>query len=293
MKRIKIPKARERHQGIEPKNYALAGPALRYAPTTGPECNAVINMSQLFLSFALIMALSFFDAPKISAQSKHRSGGARSGARSTTTSTPSGAPLDSSLGAQPELEQLTKSLQERYNRLSSLAADFTQVYTAPGQKMTRESGRLLLKKPGKMRWDYTSPEEKLFVSDGRSMWEYVPSEKVATRSPVDEADDMRAPFAFLLGRGNLKRDFKTIEFSAESPVKAGHKVLRLVPKRIQDFKELVIEVEPGSSQIYRLSIIESDGARSDFLFTNVRENVVASALQFTFIAPPGVEVRKN
>ncbi|MGE0131263.1 MAG: outer membrane lipoprotein chaperone LolA [Blastocatellales bacterium] len=197
------------------------------------------------------------------------------------------------VAAQSELDQLINGLQAKYNKLSSLAADFTQVYSAPGERTRRESGRLLLKKPGRMRWDYTSPEAKLFISDGKWLYEYVPAEKFATRSRVKEADDLRAPFAFLLGRGNLRRDFKRIEFASESPVKAGNKVLRMVPKRAAGFKELMVEIEPNSLQLARLSIIETNGARSDFIFSNVRENVPAPANQFTFKAPPGVEVRTN
>jgi outer membrane lipoprotein carrier protein len=197
------------------------------------------------------------------------------------------------VSAQSELDQLINALQAKYNKLSSLAADFSQVYTPTGGRARRESGRLLLKKPGKMRWDYSSPETKLFISDGKWLYEYVPSEKYATRSSVKEAGDLRAPFAFLLGRGNLRRDFKRIEFASESPVKAGNKVLRLVPKRAADFKELLVEVEPGGLQIARLTILESGGARSDFLFSNVRENPPAPASQFVFNAPPGVEVRNN
>jgi outer membrane lipoprotein carrier protein len=194
---------------------------------------------------------------------------------------------------QPELDQLINALQAKYNKLSSLAADFTQIYTAPGERTRRESGRVLLKKPGRMRWDYTSPEAKLFVSDGKWVYEYIPAEGYATRSSVKESGDLRAPFAFLLGRGNLRRDFKRIEFAGEAPAKAGNKVLRMVPKRAQDFKELVIEVEPGSLQLSRLSLIESGGARSDFLFSNIRENAPAGAEQFIFKAPAGVEVRNN
>ncbi len=195
--------------------------------------------------------------------------------------------------AQSELDQLINALQAKYNKLSSLAADFTQIYTAPGERTRRESGRVLLKKPGRMRWDYTSPETKLFVSDGRWVYEYVPAEGYATRSSVKESDDLRAPFAFLLGRGNLRRDFKRIEFANESPAKAGNRVLRMVPKRAAGFKELLIEVEPGSLQLSRLSLIESGGARSDFLFSNIRENAPAGAEQFIFKAPAGVEVRNN
>jgi len=226
-------------------------------------------MSQLMIRLAFLLALLLINPPAICAQTNIKP------------------------DARSELDQLIDALQVKYNKLSSLAADFSQVYTAPGQRERRESGRLLLKKPGKMRWDYTSPETKLFLSDGKWLYEYVPSEKYATRSSIKEAGDLRSPFAFLLGRGNLRSDFKRIEFAGESPIKAGNKVLRLVPKRAQDFKELLVEIEPKSLQIYRLSIIEPDGERSDFLFTNVRENVTAPATQFTFKAPPGVEVRDN
>ncbi|MFN7999577.1 MAG: outer membrane lipoprotein chaperone LolA [Acidobacteriota bacterium] len=196
-------------------------------------------------------------------------------------------------GQTTELDQLVTALQNKYNKLTSLAADFTQIYHAPGEKMRRESGQLLLKKPGKMRWDYTSPEAKLFLSDGKSLLEYVPAERYATRSSIKDADDLRAPFAFLLGRGNLRRDFKRIEFSQEAPAKAGNKVLRMIPKRAADFKELLLEIEPGSLQLARLTLLESSGGRSDFLFANLRENVATSDAQFSFKAPVGVEVRNN
>jgi outer membrane lipoprotein carrier protein len=191
----------------------------------------------------------------------------------------------------PELDQLVNGLQAKYNKLTSLAADFTQLYNAPGERSRRESGSLLLKKPGRMRWDYTAPEAKLFVCDGKWIYEYVPAEKYASRTAVKDSDDLRAPFAFLLGRGNLRRDFKRIEFTAESPARAGNRVLRLVPKRASSFKELLIEVEPASLQLARLTLIESSGARSDFLFSNLRENAPAGEAQFK--APAGVEVRTN
>lgn len=194
-------------------------------------------------------------------------------------------------GQASELDQLIDGLQTKYNKLASLSADFTQIYT--GGQSRRESGRVLLKKPGKMRWDYTSPESKLFISDGKTLYEYVPSEKYASKSSIKDSSDMRAPFAFLLGRGNLRRDFKKIEFSKEAPARAGNKVLRMIPKRAADFRELLVEIEPTSLQIYRLTLIESGGSRSDFLFSNVRENVPVGDDQFRFKAPPGVEIRSN
>jgi outer membrane lipoprotein carrier protein len=191
-----------------------------------------------------------------------------------------------------DLDQLVRGLQKKYNRLRSLSVDFTQIYTSPSEGTRRESGRLLLRKPGRMRWDYTAPEHKLFVSNGRVMYEWVPTDKYATKTSVRESDDMRAPFMFLLGRGNLRGEFKLIEFAKESPVRAGNKVLRMIPKRAQEFRELIIEVEPNSLQLSRLSFVDSDGSRSDFLFSNIRENVPAKLELFSFKAPPGVEVRE-
>lgn len=195
------------------------------------------------------------------------------------------------VGQSSELDQLIDGLQTKYNKLSSLSADFTQIYT--GSQTRRESGRLLLKKPGKMRWDYTTPETKLFISDGKTLYEYVPAEKYASKSSIRDSGDMRAPFAFLLGRGNLRRDFKKIEFAKEAPARAGNKVLRMTPKRAADFRELLVEIEPSSLQIARLTLIEGGGSRSDFLFSNLQENPPVSAAQFVFKAPPGVEIKTN
>jgi len=96
---------------------------------------------------------------------------------------------------------------------------------------------------------------------------------------------------FLLGRGNLRRDFKRIEFASESPARAGHRVLRLIPKRAQEFRELLVEIKPDDLELARLSFVDHNGARSDFLLSNIRENVPASDAQFTFKPPAGVEVR--
>jgi outer membrane lipoprotein carrier protein len=191
-----------------------------------------------------------------------------------------------------ELDQVVNGLQRKYNKLKTLSVDFTQIYTSPGEGTRRESGRLLLRKPGRMRWDYSSPENKLFVSNGRVMYEWVPTDKFATKMSVRESDDMRAPFMFLLGRGNLRDEFKLIEFAKESPVRAGNKVLRMIPKKTQEFRELIIEVDPNNLQLSRLSFVDSDGSRSDFLFSNVQENVPAKLGLFTFKPPPGVEVRE-
>jgi outer membrane lipoprotein carrier protein len=219
-------------------------------------------MSKLFIRPALLLAFLSFSALAVGAQSS-------------------------------ELDKMINGLQSKYNKISTLSADFTQVHTSRDQRERRESGSLLLKKPGRMKWDYTTPEEKHFISDGKWLYEYVVAEKSVTRSSLKETGDMRAPFAFLLGQGKLRQEFRRIEFAKESPVNAGNKVLRMLPTHLQDFDELLIEFDPNTFQLERLSIIEPDRDRSDFIFSNIKENVPAPSAEFTFKAPPGVEVRDN
>lgn len=187
-------------------------------------------------------------------------------------------------------ERLIDALQAKYNRLGTFSADFTQIHTSPGEPTRRESGHLLLKKPGKMRWDYSGAEKKLFLSDGRFVYEYVPSDGFATRASLKEADDMRAPFAFLLGRGDLRKDFQRFELGVESPARAGNTVLRMIPRREQDFRALIVEFDSVTLQLQRLSFVDQNGSRSDFLFSGVQENI--PAVDSRFALPAGVEVRK-
>jgi outer membrane lipoprotein carrier protein len=197
--------------------------------------------------------------------------------------------------AGEDLSVLIDGIQAKYSRMRGLAADFEQVYTGRDGRSIRESGRLLLKRPGKARWDYTSPERKIFVSDGKSVYFYVLGERQAAKSSIRASSDPQIPFLFLLGRGNLRRDFSKIEMVGdESPVGAGNRLLRLFPKRApEDFKQLLVEVDPQSFEVRRLVIFERNGARMDFVLTNMRENYVAADSEFQFTPPPGVVIKQQ
>src|SRR5580658_23996 len=104
-----------------------------------------------------------------------------------------------------DVKTLAAAVDEHYNHLHSLQAQFTELYRGAGIERT-ESGTLWLKKPGKMRWQYRSPREKLFVSDGKSAWFYVPGEPQVRRTPVRQLDDLRSPLAFLLGKTKLEKE---------------------------------------------------------------------------------------
>lgn len=200
----------------------------------------------------------------------------------------------SAIGQSPALDAFIDGLQRKYSRMQGLAADFVQIYNGADGRVIREAGQLLLKRPGKARWEYTSPEHKLFVSDGKNVFFYVYGEATATRSPVKETADPQIPFLFLLGRGNLRRDFSRIEVATGEPGSGGgNQVLRLFPKRApEEFKQLLVEVSPASFEIRRMVIFERSGARMDFLLSNLRENYTASDSQFQFTPPPGVIIKR-
>ncbi len=178
--------------------------------------------------------------------------------------------------------------------MRGLEADFLQIFRGPDGRTLRESGHFLLKRPGKARWEYTSPEKKLFISDGRNIYFHVEGERHATEALVRDSADPQIPFLFLLGRGNLRRDFSRIELvNDERPVGGGNLVLRLVPRRAPDeFKQLLVEVAPASAEVRRLVIFQRNGARMDFILSNLREGFAAPDERFRFVAPPGVEIRK-
>src|SRR4030088_540153 len=115
--------------------------------------------------------------------------------------------LTASFAVEADVKALANAVDEHYNHLRSLRAEFTEVYRGSGMERT-ESGTLWLKKsgmkkPGKMRWEYRSPKEKLFVSDGKDAWFYVPGDRQGRRTDARKLDDIRSPLAFLLGKCKL------------------------------------------------------------------------------------------
>lgn len=194
----------------------------------------------------------------------------------------------------PDLGALIDGIQNKYSRMRGMAAEFVQVYRGNDGRTIRESGHLLLKRPSKARWDYSEPERKLFVSDGKNVFFYVLGERHATKSTIRKSVDPQIPFLFLLGRGNLRRDFTRIELvSGERPVAAGNVVLKLVPRRApEEFKQLLVELSPSSLEVRRLVVFERNGARMDFILSNVQENYSAPDTRFQFTPPAGVTVKQ-
>src|SRR5437899_1040883 len=149
---------------------------------------------------------------------------------------------------------IARNVDNRYNHITTLQAEFTELYRGAGMER-RESGTLWLKKPGKMRWEYRSPREKLFVSDGKNVWFYVPDDRQARKTPARDLDDLRSPLAFLLGKTKLEKELQGLSLAPDvAPLSPGNVVMRGVPQALADrVSEIVIEVTPGQ-QLARIVI---------------------------------------
>ena len=194
--------------------------------------------------------------------------------------------------ANPSLDvhAIAQAVDNRYNRLQTLQAEFTETYRGAGIERT-ESGSLWLKKPGKMRWEYRSPKEKLFLSDGKDAWFYLPGDHQVRRSSAKRLDDLRSPLGFLLGKTRLEKELDGLSAAPDlAPLTPGNIVLRGVPKAMANrVNEVVLEITPDY-HIARIQFEEADESVTEYRFSGERENVAIADQLFRFSPPPGVEI---
>jgi len=198
------------------------------------------------------------------------------------------------LAATEDVSSIARAVDEHYNHLRTLQAEFAEKYRGAGMERT-ESGTVWLakggmKKPGKMRWEYRSPREKLFVSDGKDAWFYVPGDRQARKTDARKLDDIRSPLAFLLGKSKLEKELRGLSLAPDvAPVAAGDVVLRGVPQALADrVSEILLELTPGN-RITRIVINEVDGSVTEYRFSDQREDEVIPDARFRFNPPPGTE----
>jgi outer membrane lipoprotein carrier protein len=194
------------------------------------------------------------------------------------------------------VDRLLKGVETRYNRAKTLQVLFHEEYTPPGPgggpARRSESGRLVLQKPGRMRWDYSQPKGKLFISDGKFMWLYTPSgpsgHPLAEKIKVQESEDMRAPLAFLLGKLNFEKEFRNLQVRPEGA--GGGTRITAEPKTDNlpySAVEFVVTVE---DRIREVKVTGFDNSILDFTFDDESLNPRLNGKLFQFQAPPGAEL---
>jgi outer membrane lipoprotein carrier protein len=194
--------------------------------------------------------------------------------------------------AEPTATELALALQRKLDGIRDFSTDFVHTYQGGVlRKRITERGRLLVKKPGKMRWEYTKPDEKLFVSDGVKMYSYLPQDKQVIVTSVPSEGEATTPALFLAGKANLVRDFTPTFGDLPEGAPGGARALKLTPKsRQQDYDWLILVVDPTSLDIRGLVTVDSQGGTSSFSFLNLKENVGLADTVFTFKIPRGIDV---
>jgi outer membrane lipoprotein carrier protein len=186
---------------------------------------------------------------------------------------------------------LARSVQKKYEQVRDFSADFEHAYEGGVlKKKVTERGTVLVKKPGMMRWTYTSPEKKEFVSDGRRLYSYVPEDRQVIVSAVPSAGEASSPALFLAGKGDILRDF-TPSMPAIGGLGPSEVALKLVPSTPQrEYDWMVLVLDRATYQIRRLVTTDAQGGTSTFIFAGIRENVGLPDRAFTFTIPRGVDV---
>lgn len=201
--------------------------------------------------------------------------------------------------AQPQAETppldaaaVAAQVQAFYDQNRTVQADFSQSYLYKiYQRQERSQGRVVFKKPGKMRWDYAQPNGKVIVSDGRLLQVYEPGDQAESGQLLEQKIDQHqlpAAFSFLLGKGKLVEDFHVRLLAAEGQAFRQGYVLELRPKKPQpQYERLVFYVGAGNSRgvVHRMLILDAAGNRNRFDFSHLRFDHEVSEERFHFRAP--------
>jgi outer membrane lipoprotein carrier protein len=145
----------------------------------------------------------------------------------------------------------------------------------------------MLRKPGRMRWDYTQPAGKLFISDGKDLWLYTPADNRAEKMKLKESEDMRAPLAFLLGKLNFKKEFRNLKATPEAD---GGTRIAAEPKTDNLPYSAVEFVVTPDHRIREVKVTGFDKSMLAFTFEQEKVDPPLESRLFQFKAPPGAEI---
>ena len=186
--------------------------------------------------------------------------------------------------ADIDVSKTLKGVEDHYNKAQTLQLSFTESYRLQGRTRV-EKGELYLRKPGRMRWQYTAPTGKLFISDSKFIYSYTPQDNRAEKMKFKETDDMRAPLAFLLGRLDFNKDFREFHARAEE----GGTYITAIPRSDKlPYSEISFLAAPDFT-IHRMEVKGQDNSLLLFTFENEKKDPAIQDSLFRFTPPAGVE----
>jgi outer membrane lipoprotein carrier protein len=199
-----------------------------------------------------------------------------------------------------------RRMEQRYRSAKTLQATFLERYTENGHIVRSEAGTVYFRRPGKMRWEYESPEKNLFLVDGKTAWFYVPADRTVTRVPARESGDFRTPLALLAGEMKVSRVCARIEAAPhEKPEAPGDIVISCIlrgdpqagkttPEESANSESshdaILFEIAPDSGDLVRLRIRDEGGVQVEFHFAAWHTDPPFPEQFFRFTVPPGVVI---
>ncbi|MCD6548105.1 MAG: outer membrane lipoprotein carrier protein LolA [Thermodesulfobacterium sp.] len=188
----------------------------------------------------------------------------------------------SSLNAQ-NINEVLEKIQYFYENIKNLRADFLQETTfLDGSKEIR-TGKVWIKKPGKFRWEYESPEKFLIVSDGVQIFIYYPEEKEVLIYPSGKIISSQLALGFMSGRGNIKKDLKLESFEILN--KKEWKISFIPISKDTYIEKIILMVNLDTGEVKELYFINTVGEKIRIVFKNLRYNLDLGNNLFTFIPP--------
>jgi outer membrane lipoprotein carrier protein len=206
------------------------------------------------------------------------------------------------------VKHLVALFEARYRPARTLAATFLERYTENGRVVRTEAGTAYFRRPGKMRWEYESPEKDLFLVDGKSAWFYVPGDHTVTRVPAKQSSDWRTPLALLAGEMKVSRVCARVQLAAtEQPEDKDHAMLQCLvrgaepgssspdsgveaPQRSGPGDAVFFEIVRDTGELARLLVRQSGGVQVEFRFENWRRDPPIPDSLFRFDVPLGVAI---
>jgi outer membrane lipoprotein carrier protein len=211
----------------------------------------------------------------------------------------------------PQAAPIVRAVENRYHNAKTLKAIFLERYSSARDSLQVESGTVYFSRPGRMRWEYESPQMKLFVADGKTVWFFVPADHTVTRAPVKESADWRTPLALLTGKAKLSSLCDRIDLES-TPATPGHVTLKCLPRGEgkksasapsqptngdasltgpeQPFDEVLLEVDRDTGELADVRVLQPGGIELEFRFGNWVENPPLEESLFYFQPPSGVAI---
>jgi outer membrane lipoprotein carrier protein len=207
--------------------------------------------------------------------------------------------LAAALSPAATAKDITHKIEFRYHTARTLKAAFFERYSDGNGGISAESGTVYFSRPSRMRWEYQSPTEKLFLVDGTNVWFYVPADKTASRAQMKDSSDWRTPLALLTGKADFARLCRSVELidpataknPEDQPMAPDNAVLRCIPQAAagDEVKEVILESDP-EARLVRVIVRQPGNLETEFRFGSWEENLAINELKFHFDPPPDVTI---